>query len=348
MRIVSQAPLQSAGKSAASGAAGSRRRLAPTPVAEITRDENFTAGQLAAATAKKGPRRKLAPTPVTTTPQPSKSFSSAVSFASAASHAQPSRSGQGELTGWPAPSPTLSGASQTPAKASYASAMSSQASPAASAWPTISSAAVKQRGPVTPASSLQPGTGSQVRQQPMQCSGEASSWNSPPVDQSKAGKYRLKEDAKEDALYRRIAGLGLSYPGPSSSQTDMVQRKLTSPWGKQSSSVSYSEQATHGSITSLPQHFSADSGFKQVSTPEAKQSCAGSNEVPMSRSQRAPVTPGSAQSVTSRLAKTDHAGNETPRKVDGRAGHCSGSPLKFAGLPQEPSQPADLRSACCK
>ncbi|BDA45455.1 hypothetical protein COCOBI_07-2420 [Coccomyxa sp. Obi] len=347
MRIVSQAPLHTAEKSAAGSVAGSRRRLAPTPVAQITRDENFTARQQAAADAKKGPRRKLAPTPVTTTPQPSKSFSSAVSFASAASHAQPNRSVQGEFTGWPAASPAVSGASQTPVKAPYASAMSSLASPAASTWPAISSSAVKQRGPVTPASSKQPSTGAQVRQQPMHCSGEGSSWNSPPGGQSKTGKSSMREDMKEDALSRRIAGLGLSSPGPSSSQNDIVQRKLDSPWGKQPSFVSYSEQATLGSITLLAPDLSgsfADSGYPgrstQVSTPEFKQSCVGSNEIPMSRSQRAPVTPGSAQSVTSRLAKTDHAATTTPRKLDGRAAHCSGSALDFAGTPQEPGQAA--------
>lgn len=346
MRIVSQAPLQPAEKSAAGSAAGSRRRLAPTPVAQITRDENFTAKQQEAANAKKGPRRKLAPTPVTTISQPSKSFSSAISFASAASHAQPNRSGQGELTGWPAASPGVSGASQTPAKASYASAMSSQASPAASAWPVIGGSAVKQRGPVTLASLQQPSSRGQIRQQPMQCTGEGSSWNSPPGGQSRTGKSSLKEeDVKEDALSRRIAGLGLSSPGSTSSQNDVMQRKLDSPWGKQASSVSYSEQATHGSITSLPPNLNegfADGGFpgrsKHVSTPELKQSCVGSNEAPMTRSQRAPVTPGSAQSVTSRLARTDHAAAKTPRKMDNHDAHCSG--LDFAGPPQEPGQPA--------
>lgn len=339
MRIVSQAPLHTAEESAPGGAAGSRRRLAPTPVAQITRDENFSARQQAAADPKKGPRRKLAPTPVTVTPQPSKSFSSAVSFASAASHAQPSKSSQGDVTVWSAASPA---ASQTPGKASYASAMSSQASPAASAWPAISSSAVKQRGPVNPAPSMQPpSAGAQVREQ---CSGEGSIWNhSPPGRQSKTGK----STTREDALSRRIAGLELSSPEPNSSQTDMVQRKLDSPWGTTSSFLSHSQQATHSSITSLLPNRGesfADSGFpglsKQVSTPELKQSCVGSNEVPMSRSQRAPVTPGSAQSVTSRLARTDHAAAKTPRKMDGPAVHCSGSPLDLAGPPQEPSQPA--------
>jgi hypothetical protein len=339
MRIVSQAPLPAADRSAASGAAaGSRRRLAPTPVAQVTRDQNFAAQQQASAQSKKAPRRKLAPMPMTT-PLPTKSFSSTVSFASAASQAQ-----QGTIveTGPPAASAAESGSLQTPAKASYASAMSSQTTPAALTG-QAGSQTTQRHGVPTLGSSMQPSTGGQARKHLANGEGQ-SAWSTPPDGRRNAAN----SGTKEDALSRRMAGLGLSSPGASKSPSALQQR---SPWGEQSSFVSYSEgfseQATHGSVNSLTPAASdscADSALlshkQQLGTPVSAQSCVGSNELPLSHSRRAPVTPGSAASVTSRLAKTDGAAIIPHDHLDSPAAQRSGSSLTFAGTPQEPGLPA--------
>lgn len=78
MRIVSHAPLQSADRAGGKGGSGgSRRRLAPTPVAQVTRDERFDR-QPAAPKQQPHARRKLSPSPVTPPPGGSAASSSAI------------------------------------------------------------------------------------------------------------------------------------------------------------------------------------------------------------------------------------------------------------------------------
>ncbi len=324
MRIVSQAPLQGADRSAGSGAGGSKRRLAPTPVAQVARDQNFAAQQQAATEKKKGPPRKLAPTPVTA-PAPEKSFSSAVSFASAASQPQQKRNAE---NGFSAASAAGSGSLQTPAKASYASAMSSPTGLAGQQ-------ATKRHGPATPSgSSMQRSTGGQAKQHTP--NGEQqNAWSTPP-EGGQSG-------TKEDVLSRRMAGLGLSSPALSKSRQNSA-----SPWGQQKPFVSYSEgfseQATHGSARPAGSSSNVGTNFsgraEQLGTPVSAQSCVGSNDLLMSRSHAAPATPGSAASVTSRLARTDGAAIHAHGQLDSPATQCSGSSLTFAETPQEPGLPA--------
>ncbi|KAK9901211.1 hypothetical protein WJX75_000422 [Coccomyxa subellipsoidea] len=168
---------------------------------------------------------------------------------------------------------------------------------------------------------MQPSTGGQARKHLANGEGQ-SAWSTPPDGRRNAAN----SGTKEDALSRRMAGLGLSSPGASKSPSALQQR---SPWGEQSSFVSYSEgfseQATHGSVNSLTPAASdscADSALlshkQQLGTPVSAQSCVGSNELPLSHSRRAPVTPGSAASVTSRLAKTDGAGPARTHTAAGR------------------------------
>ena len=92
MRIVSHAPLQLADKTGSKGGSGSsRRRLAPTPVAQVTRDERFNK--------QPGPqqqphaRRRLAPSPVTSLPASSGASSGAVTLS-----AQTEQGSQGSRT----------------------------------------------------------------------------------------------------------------------------------------------------------------------------------------------------------------------------------------------------------
>ena len=89
MRIVSQAPLQPAEKAPSKGNAPKQRRLAPTPVTNVKRDEAFVA-KVEAPTASKQPRRKVVPTPVAPAPAQSVSFRAALSGSSScASSSQP-------------------------------------------------------------------------------------------------------------------------------------------------------------------------------------------------------------------------------------------------------------------
>lgn len=218
MRLVSPGPEQASVRSEASSTAGSRRRLAPTPVGQVTRDERFVAKPQPSAVAQKAPQRKIAPTPVSAPQSQMRSLSKAPSFASVASQS------------WQVPTPGSMGspdpaaATCSSATATYASATSASA---ASPWPLSSSNGSR-------AASVSGVTG---RSQPSQGNGPAATaehskpkpvWDAPAASPgnthypslcSDAPKSAAQSQTKQDALARRLAGPEVSPATPLETRT---------------------------------------------------------------------------------------------------------------------------------
>ena len=300
MRIVSQAPLQPAQRAPGTGNAASRRRLAPTPVTQAKRDEAF-ASKADPQTASPQPRRKLVPTPVAPALGPNISFSAALS----GTYSCASLSGPAGSSG---AVPQLVGGRSAHARGSWSSitAMGSHADQA------VQKHAIKDTSKGALSGSSWPACKSPAEAHVVSSAVTAAS----PAEPNKAMLHPTESSVE-----------------PSSGVepwTPLDARGSRRWFGQQDGRGSKTAQATDESPCSRPSTpaiVGSKGSASEVSTgagcPSESLQCSGdisSVDIMGAGAGRPPATPGTAASVTSRLAVEPHAEQGTPRASAAQSG----------------------------